>query len=185
MNLAMLGAGIAVLHLWGGRASDKNIDFNIAVFADLLEIAGKYGVIITVENVVCNTGSPLDHLYKLKKKYGDNAKFIIDVRHAEFHKILKETCEADYLWENVLHTHIADYKGDRMDWTKLRPVLRPGAGDVDFAYFFDFIKRIGYKGSFALEAGARNAEGTALDFDKLNESLDFIYKGMGSQYGRN
>ena len=65
-----------------------------------------------------------------------------------------------------------------MDWTKLRPVLRPGTGDVDFTYFFSFLKKIKYKGSFALEAGARNADRTAVDFEKINESLDFIYKNI-------
>jgi sugar phosphate isomerase/epimerase len=173
-----IGAKLIVLHLWGGRASDKNIDFNIKVFADLLEIAYKYNVTITVENVVCNQRNALGHLCRLYEIYGDNAKFIIDVRHAEFHKNLKETCETEYLWKNVLHTHISDYKGGYMDWTKLRPVLRPGTGDVDFTYFFEFLKKIKYKGSFALEAGARNTDRTAVDFEKINESLDFIYKNI-------
>ena len=180
-----IGAKLVVLHLWGGSASDKNIDFNIKVFETLLEIAERYGVTITVENVVCNTRSPLEHLCALYKIYGDRVKFIIDVRHAEFHKSLKKICETEYLWKNVLHTHIADYKGGYMDWTKLRPVLRPGTGDVDFTYFFDFLKRIKYEGSLTLEAGARNADGTMTDdsfsllfFDTLNESLDFIYRNI-------
>ena len=173
-----IGAKLIVLHLWGGISSDKNIDFNIKVYADLLEIAKKYDMIITAENVVCNTRNALEHLRGLNKIYGGEAKFIIDVRHAEFHKNLKETCETKYLWENILHTHISDYKGGYMDWTKLRPVLRPGTGDVDFGYFFDFLKKIKYQGWLALEAGARNADNTAVDFDKINESLDFIYKGL-------
>jgi len=180
-----IGAKLVVLHLWGGMASDKNINFNIKVFEDLLRIAGKYSLTITVENVVCNTRNPFEHLCALYKIYGDDAKFIIDVRHAQFHKNLKEICDAEYLWKNVLHTHIADYKGDYMDWAKLRPVLRPGVGDVDFKYFFGFLQKIKYKGSFALEAGARNADGSmmvdfcsSLYFDILNESLDFIYKNI-------
>ena len=175
---AKIGARLVVLHLWGGLASDKNIAINIAVFADLLEIARKHGVTVVVENVVCNTYNALAHLCELSKLYGDDAKFIIDVRHAEFHKMLQATCECGSLWKNVLHTHIADYKGDCLDWSKLRPVLRPGAGDVDFTYFFAFLKKIGYQGSFALEAGARTADGTAVDCDKLNESLDFIRQSM-------
>ena len=134
-------------------------------------------MILTVENVVCNTYDALIHMKKLYETYGNNIKFTIDVRHAEFHKMLKETCEADFLWENDLvpHFHIADYKGEYMDWSKLRPVLTPGEGDVNFAYLFDFLKKIDYKGSFTLEAGARNEAGTALDFVKLNKNLDFIY----------
>ena len=174
---AELGARLLVLHLWGGYDSDRHIDINIKVCGDLLDIAGKYNLVLTVENVVCNTYNALLHMKKLYETYGNNIKFTIDVRHAEFHKMLRETCEADYLWENNLvpHFHIADYKGEYMDWSKLRPVLTPGEGDVDFVYLFDFLKRIDYKGSFTLEAGARNEAGTALDFDKLNKSLDFIY----------
>ena len=103
-----IGAKLLVLHLWGGIASDKNIDFNIKVFADLLNIAVKHGVTVTIENVVCNTHNPFEHLCALNKIYAGDAKFIIDVRHAEFHKNLKEVCESNYLWEHVLHTHIAE-----------------------------------------------------------------------------
>jgi len=172
-----LGAKLLVLHLWGGYDSDKNIGVNIKTCADLLDIAGKYNLTLTVENVVCNTYNALTHMKKLYETYGNDIKFTVDVRHAEFHKMLKETCEADFLWENNLvpHIHIADYRGDYMDWSKLRPVLPPGDGNVDFGYFGEFLKKINYAGSFTLEAGARNDAGTALDFDKLNGSLGFIY----------
>jgi sugar phosphate isomerase/epimerase len=60
-----------------------------------------------------------------------------------------------------------------MDWSKLRPVLPPGEGDIDFDYLSDFLKKTGYTGSFALEASGAMTE-TGLDFDKLNRRLDFI-----------
>jgi len=171
-----LGAKLLVLHLWGGMPSDKHIDVNIKTYADLLDIAGKYNVMLTVENIVCNTFNALTHMEKLYKTYGDNMKFTIDTRQAEFHKSLKATCEADFLWENNLvpHIHIADYKGDFMDWSKLRPVISPMEGDVDFDCFSIFLKSVNYTGSFTLEAGARN--GNENDFDKINKNLDFIYK---------
>ena len=171
-----LGAKLLVLHLWGGYDSDKHIDINIKVYADLLELAGKYNLILTAENVVCNTYNALTHMKKLYETYGNDMKFTIDVRHAEFHKMLKETCEADFLWENNLvpHFHIADYKGDCMDWSKLRPVLGPGEGDVDFDYLSDFLKKIDYKGSFTLECGDKTIDGT--DVERVNSGLDFIYR---------
>ena len=170
-----LGAGLLVLHLWGGAASDKNIGENIKVYANLLEIAGRHNLVLTVENVVCNTYNALMHMEKLYETYGENMKFTIDVRHAEFHKMLKATCEARFLWDNELvpHFHIADYKGEYMDWTKLRPVLPPGEGEVDFAYLSAFLKKIGYKGSFTLEASGSMSE-NGMDFEKLNMRLDFI-----------
>ena len=173
-----LGAKLLVLHLWGGYDSDKNIGVNIKVCGDFLETAGKYNLILTVENVVCNTYNALTHMKKLYETYGNDIKFTVDVRHAEFHKMLRETCEADFLWENNLvpHIHIADYKGDYMDWSKLRPVLGPGEGDVDFNYLFDFFKKINYKGSFTLECGDKTGEGT--DVERVNRGLDFIYKRL-------
>lgn len=171
-----LGVKLLVLHLWGGHPSDKNIGINIKTYADLLEIAGKYNLILTVENIVCNTYNALIHMKKLYEIYGNNIKFTFDVRQAEFHKMLKETCEADFLWENNLvpHMHIADYKGGYMDWSRLRPVLHPGEGDVDFDYLANFLEKIHYAGSFTLEAGAKTETG-GIDFEKLNKSLDFIY----------
>jgi len=170
-----LGVKLLVLHLWGGQPSDQHIDINIKKYADWLEIAGKYNLILTVENIVCNTYDAVRHMKKIFDIYKNDAKFTVDVRQAEFHKMLKETCEADFLWENDLvpHFHIADYSGGYMDWSKLRPVLPPGEGDIDFGYLSGFLKQINYKGSFTLEAsGALSAAG--LDFDKLNKYLDFI-----------
>lgn len=173
-----LGIKLLVLHLWGGVPSDKHIDINIKVYADLLEISKKYNLILTVENIVCNTDNAVIHMKKLYETYGNRIKFTIDVRQAEFHKMLKETCEAGFLWENSLvpHMHIADFKGGYMDWSKLRPVLSPGDGDIDFEYLSDFLKKINYKGSFTLEAGPKTENG--IDFEKLNRSLDFIYKNL-------
>ena len=170
-----LGAKLLVLHLWGGYSSDKNIGFNIEIYAKLLKIAEKYNLLLTAESVVCNTYNPLVHMKKLYETYGGDMKFTVDVRHLEFHKILKAVCEADFLWENDLvpHFHIADYCGDCMDWSKLRPVLGPGEGEVDFVYFSDFLKKINYKGSFTLECESRAESGS--DTDRVNKGLDFIY----------
>jgi sugar phosphate isomerase/epimerase len=170
-----LGSRLLVLHLWGGTASDKNIEVNIKTCSKLLEIAGRYNLILTIENVVCNTHNALAHMENLYKIYKNSIKFTIDVRHAAFHGMLKETCETGFLWENglVLHFHIADYRGKIMDWSNLRPVLPPGDGDIDFSYLSDFLKEIDYAGSLTLEASGSMSE-TGLDYKKLNNKLDFI-----------
>lgn len=178
-----LGIKLLVLHLWGGIPSDKNIEVNIKACGDLLEIAEKYNLTLTVENVVCSICNALIHMKKLYETYGNNIKFTVDIRHAEFHKILKQTCEADFLWENNLvpHFHIADYKGGCMDWSKLRPVLPPGDGDIDFEYFSNFLKNINCKSSFTLEAAGAMTE-TGIDFEKLNKHLGFIYKHLAGNH---
>jgi len=169
-----LGAKLLVLHLWSGPPSDKNMEVNIGLYPNLLEIAGRFNLVLTVEGVICSTYDPLTHMKTLYETYGDAMRFTFDVRHAEFHGKLKDICEADFLWENDLvpHFHIADWRGGYMDWSKLRPIVRPGEGDIDFAYLAGFIRKIGYKGSFTLEAGSKTE--TGIDFEKLNKSLDFI-----------
>lgn len=169
------GVKLLVLHLWGGGASDKNIDVNIKVYKNLKEIADRYNLILTVENVVCNTYKPLEHMKKLWDIYKNDIKFTIDVRHAEFHKSLKETCENKFLWENnlVQHLHISDYKGDYMEWDKFLGNKTPITyGDVDFDYFFSFIKSINYSGSITIEnRRISNSDDLVYNF---NKSYDFI-----------
>ena len=135
---AGLSAKLLVLHLWSGPASDKNIEVNIKTYASLLEIAGRYNLVLTVESVVCNTYNPLVHMKKLYETYKSAMKVTVDVRHLTFHNLLDEAYEADYLWENDLvpHFHVADWGAGYMDWSKLRPVLPPGEGDIDFTRFF-------------------------------------------------
>ena len=172
-----LGVKLLVLHLWSGPPSDKNIEVNIKAYSELLEIAGEHNLILTVESIVCNTYNPLIHMKKLYETYGNSIKFTVDVRHLAFHDIIKETFEADFLWENNLvpHFHIADWNGGYMEWSKLRPVVAPGEGNIDFDYISDFLKKTDYRGSLTLEAAGARTE-TGIDFEKVNQRLDFIYR---------
>jgi sugar phosphate isomerase/epimerase len=172
------GVKLLVLHLWGGFASDKSIDVNLNAFAKLKEISDKYNLILTIENIVCNTYKPLAHMKKLWEMYGQEVKFTIDVRQAEFHKSLKETCESAFLWENNLvpHLHISDYSGGDTDWARLREEVPLGRGDVDFKYFSSFLKSIGFKGSAVVEYGIIS-ENEDLIYN-LNKSYEFVRNGL-------
>jgi sugar phosphate isomerase/epimerase len=174
------GVKILVLHLWGGRASDKNIDVNIKIFRKLKDISDRYNLILTVENIVCNTYKPLDHMKKLWEIYQGEVKFTIDVRQAEFHKSLVETCKSSFLWDNSLvsHLHIADFSGEYMDWSSLGKNVALTHGDVDFNYFFSFLKSIGYQGSIAVESNY--SQETSYDdmAADLNKSFEFIKNGL-------
>lgn len=174
-----LGAKLLVLHLWGGIHSDKNIDVNISVFPQLKEIADRYNMILTIENICCNTNKPLEHMRKLWDLYGEEVKFTIDVKHAEFHKSLIETCESKFLWDNKLvpHIHISDYKGGYMEWDKLLGNNTPiRQGDVDFGYFFSFLKSIGYTGSLTIE-NHRISDNEDLLYN-FNKAYEFILEGL-------
>ena len=170
------GVKLLVLHLWGGIPSDRHIDVNIRVYPRLKEIADRHHLLLTVENIVCNTHRPLDHMRSLWETYGEDIRFTIDVRQAEFHKSLVDTCESDFLWENNLvpHLHFSDYSGGCMDWSRLGVHTPLGEGDVDFAYFFSFLRSIGFQGSMTVECGF----GQETSFEDmvcgLNRSYTFI-----------
>ena len=172
------GVKLLVLHLWGGTSSDKNIEVNIQLFPKLKEISDSYGLILTIENIVCNTYKPLDHMRELWNLYPNDIKFTIDVRQAEFHKSLKETCESSFLWENnlVSHLHISDYKGGYMDWLRLRINPPLNCGDVDFDYLFSFLKSIRFGGSVTLEHNFTHESEDLLPM--LNQSYEFIANGL-------
>ena len=174
------GVKLLVLHLWGGLPSDKNIDVNIKTFQKLKEISDKYNLMLTVENIVCNTYKPLDHMKKMWEIYKDEIKFTIDVRQAEFHKSLIETCESSFLWDNnlVSHLHINDFSGGYMDWANLRKNTALAQGDVDFDYFFSFLNLINFQGSITIESNYNQEisfDDMALD---LNKSYEFIKNGL-------
>ena len=170
-----LGINLLVLHLWGGPPSDKHMDVNFGLYKDLLDISNKYGLFLTVENIVCNTYNSLIHMKKLYEMFPNDINFTIDTRQAEFQKLLDETCSSDFLWENnlVSHIHISDYAGGYMDWANLRPVLSPGMGNIDFDKFFNFLKSVNYDKMITLESPVMTEN--SIDIEKLNKSLAFIY----------
>jgi len=172
------GVKLLVLHLWGGQPSDKHIGVNIAAYPKLKAISDKYNLPLTVENIVCNSQRPLGHMKKLWELYPNDIKFTFDVRQAEFHKSVKETCECAFLWENNLveHLHIHEYKGGHMDWDSLWANTPLTQGDVDFEFLFAFLKSIDYGGSVAVETNTfPGGDGIT---DSLNKIYDFVKNGL-------
>lgn len=157
-----IGAEKLVLHLWGGRASDSNFRNNINAYPYLREKAREYGLELLVENVVCNVENPMKHLCELKELYPDIG-FLFDTKMAAFHGQLDLMYEAEYGWlwkEGYLrHYHVNDYAGGYMDWGNLK-TLPVGKGKIDFARFFNFVKRTGYAGDFTTEGNAVRDDGT-------------------------
>jgi len=181
-NAVRYGIKLLVLHLWGGRDSDKNIGFNLAFYPKLKAIADRRGLILTVENIVCNTHRPLQHMRRLWEMYGGEVRFTIDTRQAEFHKSLRQTCESDFLWDNNLveHLHISDYSGAEYDWEKFLPNdTYLGRGDVDFDYFWGFLRSAGFVGLVTAEK--RKIDPGNDDYlHNLNMVYDFIRAGLSN-----
>ena len=78
--------------------------------------------------------------------------------------------------KHICHYHVNDYAGRYKEWEKLR-TLPIGQGHIDFDRFFGFIHKIGYKGTFTLEATALDRNGV-IDIDMLNKQFGFIRKAM-------
>ena len=57
-----VGAKLLVLHLWNGLVSDSNFGANLRAYGRLADMAAEHGLMLTVENVVCNQSTPAAHL---------------------------------------------------------------------------------------------------------------------------
>ena len=173
---AELGAQKLVMHLWDGRPSDSNIDANYAEYAALRDIAAEYGVLLTVENVVCINSTPLDHLSRLHAMYPD-ISFTYDFKMARFHGQVEKTFSDEYMWlwnGPVKHVHFSDFGGAPMEWSALRS-LHPGEGNIDFEYICRNLKSVGYDGYITIESTSVNDDGS-IQVEKLNRSIDLIRK---------
>ena len=176
-----IGSKLLVLHLWNGEHSDKDFPHNAEVYAVLRDIADRYGLILTVENVVCNVADPMTHLSQLLSQYPD-ISFTFDTKMAEFHGQM----DSMYLEENreimnhIVHMHINDYKGAVMDWSCLK-TLHIGEGQIDFNKLFDFLEKqeINYEGDFTIESTSFDKTGY-IDFDRMNRSIAAIRKYLRS-----
>ena len=172
-----IGSRLLVLHLWSGQASDQHMERNLEVYPVLREIAEQHHLLLTVENVLCNTGDPMPHLRELADIDPDIA-FTYDTKMAAFHSQLEALYQPEnaWLWPHIRHLHVNDYGGGYMDWNNMS-ALPPGQGHVDFERFFAFVRAIGYQGDYTYEAAALNADGS-VRYDELNAGLDRVARGM-------
>lgn len=170
-----LSSRLLVLHLWSGQTSDQHIERNITAYPVLRDMAEKRGLLLTVENVLCNTSDPMTHLKVLAEEYPDIA-FTVDTKMAAFHSQLDMLYmeENAWLWPHIRHFHVNDYGGGHMDWARMS-ALALGKGHVDFDRFFAFVKQLDYAGDFTCEAAALNEDGS-VRYDEMNASLDWIRK---------
>lgn len=164
-----VGAKLLVLHLWNGLVSDSNFSENLPAYECLRNIAWKYGLLLSVENVVCNVSAPMERLLELEAEYPD-ISFTFDTKMAQFHGELERIYDEGFWKKHIRHLHINDYGGGVKDWSALK-TLHIGSGNVDFDNFFDFVRKMGYDGDFTVEATSVSPEGL-VDIDKLN--MDFL-----------
>ena len=165
-----IGSQKLVLHLWSGLDSDKDMPHNMEVYERLYEISQSQGLLLTVENVVCNHFDPFTHLVSLTQKY-PHISFTFDTKMSQFHGQTEKLYlpESRPVAERVRHLHVNDYGGGYMDWSNLR-TLHIGDGNVDFDRIFEFVKAVGYKGDLTVEATSFGTDGI-IDFSSLNRDF--------------
>ena len=165
-----LGAERIVFHLWGMPASDRNFAANLAAMPRIVEIADAHGLKLMIENIPSLASDPVSRWRELES-FG--CSFTYDVRFGQLHgqNGIIPTCEYA---ENgrISHIHISDFGGETLDFSKIRPILHPGEGKVDFPSVFDGLKKSGYAGSFTLESPVMYE--TGLDADKLECTLSWL-----------
>lgn len=162
-----------VLHLWNGITSDKHIDNNLNAYNILNSIAQNKGIILTIENVVCNQKNPLTHFKELYTLY-PNIKFTFDTKMSAFHNQIDKIYGDEFKWlwseNHIEHLHINDFNGKYLDWSNLKS-LHIGEGWIDFNKFFKFLKSTNYQGDFTVEATSFDSTGY-IDYQKINRTFE-------------
>lgn len=171
-----VGSKLLVLHLWSGQASDQHIERNIAAYPRLRDIAGQHGLLLTVENVLCNQRDPMTHMRTLADVY-PGIRFTFDTKMAAFHSQLEALYAQENAWllPRIAHFHVNDYAGGHMDWANMS-ARSLGQGQIDLNRFFAFVRGMAYQGDFTHEATALKEVGGAIDFTTLNASLSRLTK---------
>ena len=159
-----------VFHLWGGLKSDSHIEYNISYLQDIIDVFKKYEIELLIENIPCTTNSGLTIWQKLYKFLPDIG-FIFDTRFGAFHDEIEQVFE-EPIWENIKHIHISDYSSFPRDFSKIRPILHPNEGVIDFDFIFKKLKEVGYKGTFTLESPVFGENGP--NIEKLESTLTYL-----------
>jgi sugar phosphate isomerase/epimerase len=174
------GAKKLVLHLWSGVISDQHIENNLNAYAALEKTARDNGLLLTIENVVCNQRDPMTHLHTLSQRYPE-VRFTFDTKNAAFHSQLEALYapENEWLRQRIAHWHVNDYAGGHMEWDRfLGPVKPIGKGSIDFAPFFRYLKENGSGCDLTVEATAFDQTG-ANDISMLNGQFALIRERLG------
>ena len=160
-----------VLHLWGGYASDRFIDYNIAALPELNRIAKDHGVRLLIENVPSSKYDPLSNWKRLLPVLGDGG-LIFDTRFGQLHGQIRETLTDGDAVPKIEHVHISDFGGGYRDFSALRPILHPGEGTVDFPLVASLLDGMDYRGGVTLESPVMSEAGR--DTDRLEKTLRYL-----------
>ena len=169
-----IGAAQIVLHLWGGTDSDGAFLVNLSYLPALRQTAEQHGLELLIENVPCTTADPAANLTAIHAAFPEQ-RFVFDTRFAAFHNQSESLFSLPWLLGGCLaHLHVSDlHDGAPRDFSRLRPILHPGEGHIDFPDLFARLHSTGYRGSVTLESPVMSTEG--IDTPKLAASLRYLH----------
>lgn len=171
----LVGARVAVFHLWGAPTSDEQIERNLTVLSECIDIAEAHNMELAVETIPCTKRTPLEVIQRVLEQ-DNRSRVALDTEFLAIHNQVEAALDADWLWsgERVRHIHLKDYDGKQYTADGYRRYLHPGEGHLDFAQLFARLKQRTFNGNLSLEASVVSPDGTR-DTEKLQKSLENVH----------
>lgn len=165
---AALGAKTLVMHLWERPTGDSSLERNLAHLPTCLDTAAAYNVILAVETLPGDVGTPLANI-QMALERDPRCRVTLDSEYLGLHGQLAESLAVDWLWVEpfVRHVHLKDFDG-RLYRDGVRRYLLPGEGSLDLQGFLATLAERGYAGAITVESSAITAGGE-LDAEQLQK----------------
>ncbi len=165
---AALGAKTLVLHLWERPTGDSEIERNLEHLPACLDTAKAYGVVLAVETIPGDVGTPLENI-RLALERDPRCRVTLDSEFLGLYGQLEQSFAVDWLWKDrfVHHVHLKDFDG-RLRRDGRRRYLLPGEGTLDLQGFLSGLAEREYSGAFTIEATAIDVHGQ-LDPTRLSK----------------
>jgi sugar phosphate isomerase/epimerase len=167
----LVGARVAVFHLWATPESDEYIERNLAILSECIDIAQAHDMELAVETVPCVKSTPLQVIQRVIEQ-DERCLVALDTEFLAIHTQIEATLAADWLWAagRVCHIHLKDYDGEQYTTEGYRRYLHPGEGLLDFPHLFACLRARHFSGNLSLEASVVGPDGTR-DLTKLHQTL--------------
>ncbi len=156
----LVGARVAVFHLWSSPESDKNIEKNLSILGECIDIAEEHEMELAIETIPCLKSTPLEVIQRVVER-DKRSKVALDTEFLAIHSQIETALESSWLWsaDLVRHIHLKDYDGQQYTPDGYRRYLHPGEGLLDFAGLFARLRQLHFAGNLSLEASVVSPDG--------------------------
>lgn len=167
----LVGARLAIFHLWAAPESDEHIERNLAILGECIDIAQAYEMYLAVETVPCVKSNPLEVMQRVIER-DERCLVALDTEFLAIHDQVEAALDTDWLWTDgrVCHIHLKDYDGEQYTADGYRRYLHPGEGRLDFPHLFARLRERHFEGNLSLEASVVGPGGSR-DMIKLLKTL--------------